>query len=99
MKQQEKIEKLAKEVMEWPKDWLDREIKVWNPYGSWNDAGMILEKATNWILSMDGDGRIHCTISFKPPPYLGAWGRGDALTAQEAISEAALKTLYSEGSK
>lgn len=57
---------------------------------------MILEKATNWVLNMDGDGNVHCTITFTPPPYFN-WGFSSMPTAPEAISEAVLKTL--EGMK
>ena len=84
----------ADELSWWVNEAGERQYPVvsWNPFKSWNYAGGILDIATNWILDMDGDGRVHCSITFDNPPYEN-WGFSNQATALEAICEAALKTM------
>lgn len=112
MNQQEKIEKLAKGLMEWHhwKDPLGREpddlrwweegnkYRVaeanWNPYESWNDTGMIVEK-------MNSEHKLLHLFQYPSPDDLSlitvadfsGFGAVEANTILEAICEAALKTL------
>ena len=108
MNLEEKTVLLATKVMGWYRGskpwrcdgrirWYSEPRKIvaygnWNPFESWDDALMILEKATNWLLNMDGDGIVHCTITFDQPPYKN-WGFSKMPTAPEAICEAALKAI------
>lgn len=113
MTEQEKIEKLAIEIMGWHKEfnlkvesyynWVNNkgEFKVtmlWNPYTSWNDAGMIVERLKKqgykFALIMPGKPPIEffAQAAFSKTIISGANYIAGS-TPQEAICEAALKTL------
>jgi len=100
MTQEEKIELLATKVMGWKLDenklnWLRKGEGNWNPYASIADAWMIVEKLEINDYFWRSHRSLHNKVSFTfflitdtEPPLYQCCG-----TLQEAICEAALKTI------
>ena len=110
MIEQEKIEKLAKGIMGWYlrsftgcyptlyRPIPDGEEKVigWNPFKSWNDAGMIVDELARrqFYLSLSYENELWVFELLTPEEYKLEREYGEqGKTAQEAICETALKIL------
>ncbi|KKN76474.1 hypothetical protein LCGC14_0369830 [marine sediment metagenome] len=94
----DEVDWLAKEVMGWvlmPSKW---KVSIWNPFKSWNDAEMVVErmKEKKWeidLLSINGSDEYVCY--FKRMSGKKPWRtvKASAADVPTAISRAALLTL------